>query len=78
VRDLVDVRALELAGYCMEDGISAAAQKDGGLTPGHLSWVLSQITIGEDLVPPGGVSRDELRRYLDDLVGRLARLAFPR
>lgn len=77
VRDLVDVRALEMAGYQIEDALPAAAAKDTGLTPAQLSWVLSQIELGNDLVPPGGVSVEELRQYLADLIARLTRLAFP-
>jgi len=77
IRDLVDVRALEGAGYPVDEALAPAARKDAGLTPAQLSWVLSQITIGEDAQPPGGVSAAELRRYLEDLVARLARLAYP-
>jgi hypothetical protein len=77
IRDLVDVRALEAAGYKVEDALPAAALKDTGLTPAQLSWVLGQIELGDDLVPPGGVTTEELRRYLADLIARLARLAFP-
>lgn len=77
VRDLVDVRALETAGYRMEDALPAATLKDTGLTPAQLGWVLNQIELGDDLVPPGGVSAEELRSYLADLITRLARLAFP-
>lgn len=77
IRDLVDVRALEAAGYRIEDVIQTATQKDAGLTPAQLSWVLSQIRLGADLIPPGGISRAELQQYLDDLVRRLTRLAFP-
>jgi predicted nucleotidyltransferase component of viral defense system len=78
IRDLVDVRALELAGYRMEDALDAAAAKDTGLTPAQLGWVLSQIEFGDDLIPPGGVSTKELRRYLSELIARLARQAFPK
>jgi hypothetical protein len=77
IRDLVDVRALEISGYPLESALPAAASKDAGLTPGQLSWVLSQITLGDDLVPPGGISVEELRKYLDDLIARLSKLAFP-
>jgi len=77
IRDLVDVRALELAGYSIESALAAAALKDAGLTPGQLSWILSQITLGEDLIPPGGVSVEDLRKYLDALITRLSGLAFP-
>jgi hypothetical protein len=78
IRDLVDVRALEISGYPMESALPAAASKDAGLTPGQLSWVLSQITLGDDLVPPGGISVEELRKYLNGLIVRLSRLAFPK
>jgi hypothetical protein len=77
VRDLVDTRALELAGYRIEEALAAAALKDSGLTPAQLAWVLNQIELGDDLVPPGGVSTEELRSYLADLIARLTQLAFP-
>ena len=78
IRDLVDVRALEISGYPVESALIAAASKDAGLTPGQLSWVLSQITLGDDLIPPGEISVQELREYLDHLIARLSRLAFPK
>jgi hypothetical protein len=77
IRDLVDVRALEIAGYRVEDALQAAALKDTGLTPAQLSWVLSQMKLGDDLVPPGDVTVKELRAYLADLIARLTRLAAP-
>lgn len=77
-RDLVDVLALERAGFRTEEALPLAGRKDAGLTPGQLGWVLSQITIGNDAVIPGGASPEELRRFLSDLISRLARLAFPR
>jgi hypothetical protein len=77
IRDLVDVRALEQAGYPMERYFESATRKDGGLTPGQLAWVLSEVRIGEDAHPPGGVSAVELREYLEDLRSRLARMAIP-
>jgi hypothetical protein len=77
IRDLVDVRALEQKGFSIEQAFPLAMQKDGGLTPGQLAWVLSEVRIGEDASPPGGVSVGELREYLDNLRHRLAKLAFP-
>ncbi len=77
-RDLVDVLALERSGLRVEEALPLAASKDAGLTPGQLGWVLSQITIGDDAGIPGGASPAELRRFLSDLIARLARLAFPR
>ncbi len=74
-RDLVDVRALEIAGYKIEDALPYAAQKDRGLTAAQLAWVLSEIELGDEVLPPGGVSLTELRQYLSDLITRLKRLA---
>jgi hypothetical protein len=77
IRDLVDVLALEKAGYRAEDALRLAMQKDGGLTPAQLAWVLSQITLGEDARIPGGLAVEELRAFVADLIARLTRLAFP-
>ena len=77
VRDLVDVLALERAGFRMEAAMPLACRKDAGLTPAQLAWVLSQITIGDDAKVPGGLSSEELRSYLSDLIIRLTRLSFP-
>lgn len=77
VRDLVDARALEGLGLSLEDALAAGRKKDGGLTPAQLAWVLSQISIGEEAVLPGGVAPAALREYLSDLIDRLARLAHP-
>lgn len=77
IRDLVDVRTLEHAGYSVENFLPAAALKDSGLTPAQLAWVLNQIELGDDIIPPGGVSVTELRSYLVELIDRLTRNAFP-
>ena len=67
-----------MAGYGVENTVSMAALKDGGLTPAQLAWVLNQIEIANDFTPPGDVSLEEIRQYLKDLVARLTALAFPR
>lgn len=77
IRDLVDLRALEEAGYRVEDGLDQAMKKDGGFTPAQLAWVLGGLEIGYDAQPPGAVAAADLREYLDDLRARLARMAFP-
>ena len=77
IRDLIDAKALEDSGLSLEDALRGGQQKDGGLTPGQLSWVLSQITIGDDARPPGGVSAADLRLYLESLTSRLAAMSFP-
>ena len=43
IRDLVDVLALEKADHRVEAALPLAMEKDGGLTPAQLAWVLSQI-----------------------------------
>jgi Nucleotidyl transferase AbiEii toxin, Type IV TA system len=78
LRDLVDVLALERAGFRTEDAVPLASGKDAGLTPAQLAWVLSQITIGDDAAIPGGVSAAELRSFLASLIARLTHLSFPR
>jgi hypothetical protein len=77
IRDLVDVHALEQSGLSLERALAAGRQKDGGLTPGQLAWVLSQISIGEGARVPGGVTAPELQRYLQGLIDRLVSLARP-
>lgn len=77
IRDLVDVRALETLGYSLENALVAAQQKDRGLTHAQLAWVLQQIELGEDLIPPGDVSRQELQDYLNNLIVRLTKFSFP-
>ena len=77
VRDLVDVLALDRAGHKVESAVDLAARKDGGLTPGQLAWVLSEIELSDDADIPGGVSPAELRAFLSDLQNRLTRLAYP-
>jgi hypothetical protein len=77
-RDLVDVRGLEALGLDLDAALAAASLKDGGLTPGQLAWVLSEVTIGDDARVPGDVTVPELRAYLADLVDRLSKRAYPK
>ncbi|MFN8096360.1 MAG: nucleotidyl transferase AbiEii/AbiGii toxin family protein [Vicinamibacteria bacterium] len=77
IRDLVDLRALEAHSLSLAEGLVAGHRKDGGLTPGQLAWVLSQIAIGDEAPLPGGVAPADLRDYLRGLVDRLARVAHP-
>jgi len=77
LRDLVDVHALEEAGFRVEEALAGAAQKNGGLTAAQLAWVLSQIRVGDEVPLPGGGPPSELKAYLTDLIARVSRLAFP-
>jgi len=76
-RDLVDLLLLEREGLRAEDGLAGALAKDGGCTAGALAFVLSEVSIPDAAVLPGGVSPQELRAFVGDLVVRLRRLAFP-
>ncbi|AUX26369.1 uncharacterized protein SOCEGT47_069300 [Sorangium cellulosum] len=77
IRDLVDVYALERAGYKVEDALPLAKRKDGGVTPGSLAWILSEIEIGDDASVPGDIAVSDLRAFLQELISRLGRLAYP-
>ena len=77
IRDLIDVRQLENAGFSLKNAFQVAAKKDTGLSPAQLAWVLNQIKFGDDAQLPSDISVDELRDYLGDLIDRLKQLAFP-
>jgi hypothetical protein len=76
-RDLVDVKVLESAGLDLEQALRDAHQKDAGVTPAQLGWVLSGWSIGDDARIPGGETPAALRGYLEQLRGRLARMGWP-
>ena len=78
IRDLVDVRELEMAGFSIENALKVAEKKDTGLTPSQLAWVLSEITFGDDAQLPIDISVAELQKYLQDLIARLTKLVFPK
>jgi predicted nucleotidyltransferase len=77
IRDLVDVFALEKAGYRVEDAIDIAMEKDGGLTPAQLSWILSQISLKEGAKIPGDIAISDMVDFVEDLISRLSKMAFP-
>ena len=77
IRDLVDVRAIEKAGWRVEDVLPAVLRKDGGATPAVIAWVLSEISIPDEARLPAEVQPAELRDYRDALVTRLRRAAAP-
>jgi hypothetical protein len=76
-RDLVDVMALEWAGYSVEEALAPALAKDGGCTPATLAWLLSEIRVDPGVALPGGVDPVHLAAYLRDLVVRMRRAALP-
>jgi len=76
-RDLVDLMFLERAGFPPDRDLPLALQKDGGIDPGVLAWLLGQFPVRPlpmMLVP---LTEDDLTRYRDDLRERLRKMAVP-
>jgi len=73
--DLVDLRALEIVGYTVEDHFEAATHRDPEVTPAELVRALSEFEIADDDRPPGEVSTADLRSYIAVLILRLTSLA---
>jgi Nucleotidyl transferase AbiEii toxin, Type IV TA system len=76
-RDLVDLYFLEKSGLRIEDALPVALQKDGGCTPATLAWLLSEVTIPDNLPLPEGLTGTQLREFVADLIHRLQRAALP-
>jgi hypothetical protein len=73
--DLVDLRALEIVGYTVDDHLEAATLRDPEVTPAELVRALSEFEIGDEARPPGDVSTADLRSYVAVLILRLTSLA---
>jgi hypothetical protein len=76
-RDLVDLLFLDRAGYPPEADLPLALQKDSGIDPAILAWLLGQHPtrpIPEMLVP---LTEEELRRFRDELRDRMKRSNVP-
>lgn len=73
--ELVDLRALEIVGYTVEDHLEAASRRDPEATPAELVRGLSEFEIADGDRPPGEVSTADLRSYVAVLVLRLTSLA---
>lgn len=74
-RDLVDVLFLERAGFAAEEDLRLAAQKDTGMDPGVMGWLLGQFPVGPlpEMLSP--LTEPELRAFRDDLRERFRTLA---
>jgi len=75
IRDLIDLYCLEQTRLRVEEFITGAARKDGGVTAATLAWVLSTLSVPDDL--PEGTDAEVLRRFVGDLERRMRRLALP-
>lgn len=78
VKDLVDLYFLAESGIDILAHLPSAGLKDGGMEPTTLAWVLRSMTADPaslDLLKP--LAPATLQAFRDDLVRRLATLAWP-
>jgi hypothetical protein len=70
-RDLVDLYFLDRAGYPPDEDLSLALQKDSGIDPGILAWILSQFPVEPmpQMLEP--LTGEDLRRFRGALADRL-------
>jgi Nucleotidyl transferase AbiEii toxin, Type IV TA system len=76
-RDLVDVLFLERSGYPPEQDLPLAIQKDTGMDPGILAWLLRDFPVQplpQMLIP---LSADQLSSYRNELAERLRKFSLP-
>jgi hypothetical protein len=78
IKDVVDLRALLEAGADLERALDDAQKKEAGADPATLAWILGELTIGPEVILPGGVTPSELLSFRDELVPRLRAIAFDR
>ncbi len=76
-RDLVDVMFLERAGFSPESDLGAALEKDAGINPGTLAWLLSGFPVAPLPRMLSPLPEAELRAYRDALAARFKALAVP-
>ena len=77
-KDLVDLHAMDGAGWAPLGGLTDAARKDAGLDEATLGWVLSTLRIDlEGLLLNNPVSVDTLDAFRVELVEALKRGSFP-
>jgi hypothetical protein len=76
-RDLVDLLFLDRAGFPPERDLGLALQKDAGIDPGVLAWLLGQFPTHPLPIMLEALTEEELVRFRDDLRERLRRIAVP-
>lgn len=76
IKDLIDLAELARAGVDLEQALTDAATKDGGVDPSTLAWILDQLAIGSEARLPAGVAVDELEAFRKALLLRMRALAF--
>lgn len=76
-RDLVDLLFLDRAGFPPEADLSLALQKDAGIDPGVLAWLLGQYPTGPLPMMLCPLTEQELRQFRDELRERFRKLTVP-
>jgi hypothetical protein len=79
VKDLVDLFFLSKRGFTVRDHFAEAHQKEGGLDPAMISFILARTTIEKTpdyVLEP--LDLNELRAFVQGLQLELADLAFPK
>jgi hypothetical protein len=74
-RDLVDLLFLDRAGFRPENDLPLALQKDAGLDPGIVAWLLGQFPLEPLPMMLEPLRRDDLAAFRDDLRERFRRIA---
>lgn len=77
LRDLVDLKLLLDSGMQLDRVLEDAQQKDAGVDPATLAWLLGSLRIGADAVVPGPITAEELDRFRGELTEQLRHRAFP-
>lgn len=78
IKDLVDLRALLESGVDLAQALADAEQKDAGVDPATLAWVLDQVSIHPEARMPYGEEPEPLDAFRRSLVVRLRGMALER
>lgn len=76
-RDLVDLLFLDRAGFPPEIDLPLALEKDRGIDPGILAWLLGQFPLAPLPVLLEPLAEEELGRFRDNLRERFRRISLP-
>lgn len=79
VRDYVDLFFLDRAGQSLPQAIERARDKDAGIEPATLAWILGQVRVNS--LPPTllkPLTPAELQSFIDELARKLSRDVFPK
>jgi hypothetical protein len=74
---LTALQSAVLDRFFSAERVLEANAKDGGCTPGTLSFLLRSWRISDGAKVPAGYTASEIRAFKDSLAERLAAAAFP-